>query len=62
MANVPSLKKLVRLPLKEANSMIKLYLIWCFAHLAQFEFELLRGAKVQTSVDLLTVSKLRPIY
>ena len=42
--------------------MSKLYLIQCFAHLAQFEFELLRGAKVQTIVDLLTVSKFRSIY
>ena len=42
--------------------MIKLYIIRCVAHLAQFKFELLRGAKAQTSVDLLTVSKLRSIY
>ena len=43
---------------KSFNSVIKLYLIRCVAHLAQFEFEFLRGARVQTSIDLLTVSSL----
>ena len=45
---------------KSYNSVIKLYLIGRVAHLAQFEF--LTGARVQTSIDLLSVSKFRSIY